>query len=224
MFKLKIVCGVGINDADYPINSSHYKDGKQVITWRCPFYERWAGMLKRCYSKKFQDSHPTYRGVLVCKEWLTFSNFKAWMERQDWEDNDLDKDLLFPDKKIYSPETCVFIPSYINTMFLENGATRGSFPIGVSLYKRNKKNPYQSRIRNETGKQIHIGFYDSAYRAHRAWQIKKVEYCNLLLSRYQKDHRYNPIVFNSLNKKISVIISDIKKEKETNTTLGGKNV
>ena len=76
-------------------------------------------MLQRCYSESHLVRQPTYKGCSVCEEWLTFSNFKSWMEQQDWEGKQLDKDLLVYKNKIYSPETCVFVSSVINSFFVE---------------------------------------------------------------------------------------------------------
>lgn len=104
------VIGVGINDADYDtcVNGSV-----------CPYYRKWADLLRRCYSKRFLEKRSSYKGCTVCKEWHTFSNFKRWMEKQDWEGKVLDKDLLSGDDKIYSPDTCVFLPSKINNFLSE---------------------------------------------------------------------------------------------------------
>ena len=76
----KPVFGVGVNDASYMTN---HKD-KDGIIKVCPYYRRWKNMLKRCYSSKCQDKNPTYLGCAVSNEWLTFSNFKLWMEGQEW--------------------------------------------------------------------------------------------------------------------------------------------
>lgn len=110
--KVKLVCGVGINDADYPVRiRSHIKqDGTFLDEWRCPFYTKWQKMLSRCYGKyNKSQKFNSYDQVEVCQEWLRFSNFKSWMEKQDWESKELDKDLLSGESKIYSPETCCFI-------------------------------------------------------------------------------------------------------------------
>ena len=109
----KLVCGVGINDADYAVQKLEtvgYADGKrkQRLVWVCPYYQTWIDMLKRCYSDKLQERQPTYKGCSVSEEWLTFSAFKVWMEKQDFERKQLDKDLLFEGNKVYSAETCVF--------------------------------------------------------------------------------------------------------------------
>ncbi len=98
------VCGIGINDADYKVLPR--VNGKQLI---CPYYQRWVSMIKRCYSEKTQERQPTYKGCTVCDEWLTFSNFKVWMEKQDWRGKQLDKDVIMSGNKVYSPDYCSFI-------------------------------------------------------------------------------------------------------------------
>ena len=47
----KLVCGVGINDADYVVTKQEtigYVDGKQKqkLIWRCPFYKTWTLHLR----------------------------------------------------------------------------------------------------------------------------------------------------------------------------------
>lgn len=79
MSKKRYVYGIAYNDADYSVYKREYVDGKIKIIWTCPFYRKWKNMLKRCYSKKELEKHPTYLECLVCSEWLTFSNFKRWM-------------------------------------------------------------------------------------------------------------------------------------------------
>lgn len=38
------------------------------------------------------------------------------MIKQDWADKQLDKDLINPNNKLYSPETCFFISGTLNRM------------------------------------------------------------------------------------------------------------
>lgn len=84
--KPKLVYGVGINDADYPTTQREKVNGEWKITWRCLYYDRWVSMLTRCYSSKCHEKQPTYKGCSVCDEWLTFSNFRKWMEQQTGRD------------------------------------------------------------------------------------------------------------------------------------------
>ena len=174
----KLVCGVGINDADYVVKKQEtigYVNGKrkQKLIWVCPFYRTWKGVLERCYSTKTQDNHPTYRGCTVSDEWLTFSVFKNWMEKQDWEDNQLDKDLLIEGNKVYSPETCVFVSGMVNNFTIDGGAARGECPIGVYWNKGEGK--FKSQCRNPfTKKQEHLGYFTCEQEAHQAWLKHKL--------------------------------------------------
>ena len=66
--KTKLVCGVGVNNADYvvQINESWYEDGKQRQrgVWVCPFYSKWRSMLIRCYSSRNMKLTPLTKAVL----------------------------------------------------------------------------------------------------------------------------------------------------------------
>ena len=41
--------------------------------------------------------------------------------------------------KIYSPDTCIFVPNRINCAFTKSNASRGKYPIGVSFDKKSNK-------------------------------------------------------------------------------------
>lgn len=122
----RLICGRGINDSNCRITRT--KQGKTI--WRCPYYVVWSSMLFRCYSAYELNRKPTYKDCHVCKEWLLFSNFKAWMEAQDWEGRQLDKDIL-GDGKLYSPGTCCFVPQWLNSLF-HPCTSKCGLPIGVS--------------------------------------------------------------------------------------------
>ena len=149
--KTKLIYGIGINDSDYKIQP--HIEGKQVI---CKYYQTWKGMLSRCYDFKTQAKRPTYIGCTVCDEWLTFSNFKRWMETQDWEGKCLDKDILVQRNKVYSPDTCIFVTDAINVLFTKRDAARGQYKLGVYFNRENGKFKSQCNI---NGKQKHLGYY-----------------------------------------------------------------
>lgn len=175
----KLVYGVGINDADYAtqkVETIGYVDGKrkQKMFWTCPVYRAWKAMLERCYSDKYQDRYPTYKGCSVSKEWLTFSNFRAWMEKQDFEGKQLDKDLLFEGNKVYSPETCVFVTGALNNFTIDRGLDRGEWLIGVCWHKPTEK--FRARCSNPfTKKRDHLGYFTCEQEAHQAWAKRKLE-------------------------------------------------
>lgn len=190
----KLVFGVGFNDADYSITKYEKIDGKNKLVWSCPYYIRWQGMLARCYYQKNLNRNSTYIGCSVATEWHKFSTFKAWMEQQDWQGKELDKDLLVAGNKIYSPETCLFIDSNINKFLTERTALRGSLPIGVSFHKTASK--YQAECRSVlTGKRTYLGLFDSIKDAHGAWLSFKLEQARVLASEQTNEVIANALIF-----------------------------
>ena len=111
----KLVYGVGINDSVEPISKKLKIDGKWKTVWTCPIYTCWSNMIQRCYSSDYHLKKPSYVGCVTTEEWIYFTNFRSWMEKQDWKDKELDKDLLFPGNKIYGPDTCCFLNSAVNS-------------------------------------------------------------------------------------------------------------
>jgi hypothetical protein len=155
------IYGIGINDANYVVKP--IVNGKREY---CPYYTRWADMIKRCYSDKFLRDVPSYIGCTVSSEWLTFSNFRAWMVKQDWEGNHLDKDIIVKGNKVYSADTCCFVTQEVNKLILDGHSRRGPNPQGVNLDKRD--NTYQASIRTY-GKQKTIGCFSTAKEASKAY-------------------------------------------------------
>lgn len=192
MSKKKLMCDVGINDADYTVMIQEivgYVDGKRKrkLIWACPFYMTWASLLKRCYSEKYQARWPTYIGCSVVEEWKTFSNFKYWMEKQDWQGKQLDKDLLHPGNKEYGPDACVFVSQMVNKFVIESDASRGEYPIGVCWHKG--VNKFKAQCCNPfNGKQEHLGLFTCPNEAHKAWLKRKQELA-ILLAAEQTDER-----------------------------------
>lgn len=182
---MKKLYGVGINDADY-LTREHLKiDGKWKVEWCCPYYRVWSNMLQRCYSETYHKKFPTYVGCTIAEEWKTFSNFKSWMEVQDWKDKQLDKDLLVEGNKGYGPNTCVFVTGAVNLFMTDCGATRGNLPIGVS---RNGGN-YMARCRNPfTKKREYLGTFSCPEGAYLAWKARKAEHA-ARLAEEQTDER-----------------------------------
>ena len=183
----KLVYGAGINDADY--NTQPYVGGKRVM---CKYYETWRNVLQRCYSSIYQAKEPTYIGCTVTEEWLTFSNFKAWMETQDYKDKQLDKDILVQGNKIYSPDTCIFVTKTINVLFTKRDASRGEYKLGVHFKKRYGK--YIARC-NVNGKSKHLGCYLTEEEAYLTYKIFKQEHIRTLALE-QSDERLKEAMLN----------------------------
>lgn len=211
-----LLYGVGINDADYPVTKYEYILGKHKQVWICPYYEVWRSMLQRCHSYKDKIKHPCYCSATVCEEWLSFSRFKAWMESQDWFGLQLDKDILSTGSKHYSPTTCAFVPREVNNAFIVNVQRRGSYPLGVCLYK--KYNNFRAQVNQGFGKgPKHLGYFDTAFEAHRAWQFGKIQILEELIDWYTKHPNYNVIIKLACERKITILKSEFSQHKETHT-------
>lgn len=114
---LKLIYGVGYNSAirkGIPV-----KDGEKIS--KC--YDAWRRMLQRCYDPQYKIDHPTYVGVVCCEDWKDYQNFAKWFyTASNFHDGfELDKDLLSQGNKLYSPETCCFLPTEINKTLSTKG-------------------------------------------------------------------------------------------------------
>ena len=98
-------------------------------------YSRWHSMLERCYDPKYHSVRETYKDCTVCEDWFNFCNFEVWFEDNYVKGYDLDKDLLVQGNRVYSPETCCFIPPKLNALIVEK--QKGD--CGTGVYKRRKK-------------------------------------------------------------------------------------
>lgn len=166
----KLVCEVGVNDL--PRGSCSDDKGNSL-----PFYKTWTSMLYRCFSEKKQEERPTYKDCTVCNEWLLLSNFKKWYDSQYKEEGwHLDKDILVPNNKVYSPTTCRFVPSNINNLLIGRGRSRGKHLIGVSWHKDRRKYQLSYGKSNVLQKRKELklkGRYTSEIEAHNAYRYIK---------------------------------------------------
>lgn len=80
---------------------------------------KWLHILERSYSKSWKKNHPQYNSTTCGRGFHCLQDFGQWYENNIYEVKmqvmDLDKDLLGKGNKIYSPETCCFLPRCINS-------------------------------------------------------------------------------------------------------------
>lgn len=132
-----MIYDVALNDVSLVV-----KDGVKM-----PSYAYWHSMIKRCYDPKEHRNYPTYIGCTVHEPWLKHSNFKEWFECQDWVGKQLDKDLLKPGNKHYSPDTCIFLRPIVNGFLTERSRFKSEYGTGISKlpsgnYRAVCNNPY----------------------------------------------------------------------------------
>ena len=167
-------------------------------------YDTWKAMLQRCYSEKEHERHPTYIGCEVYEGWHNFQNFAKCYKDNYYEVGNekmcLDKDILFKGNKIYSPDTCIFVPETINKLFIKNDKNRGESVIGATLCKNGKYQAQCNIINPETGKskQEYLGLYDSqekafqVYKYHKERNIKQIaDYYKIHIPQKLYDAMYN---------------------------------
>lgn len=184
-FKKNLVFGIGINDIDVPISTN----GK-----RHKWYSVWQMMLGRCYIDKYNDRFPKYKDCYVCDDWLKLSGFKKWFDDNYIVGYSLDKDILIKWNKIYSPETCCFVPPEINNLITKHDSQRGNLPVGVSI---NANNTYSVSVKFY-GKTKYFGRYKTAMEAFMVYKIKKEEHIKDVATKYFSECKINEKVFNAL--------------------------
>lgn len=132
-------------------------------------YSAWSSMLTRCYNKRAKKRDSSYINCKVCEEWHNFQVFAQWYE-ENWKPHmegwHLDKDILFKGNKVYSPETCCFVPASINGLFIKKDFDRGLYPIGVTF--RKNRNSFLASLGKLT-----IGYFKTPEQAFQAYKTVK---------------------------------------------------
>jgi hypothetical protein len=155
----------------------------------------WLNMLKRCYCEKAVAASLTYSGCEVDERWHDFQNFGDWAVRQTGIDDGwhLDKDLLTKGNKIYSPDTCIFIPHKINSLIISCKRTRGNNPIGV--YWDEDRGLYQAYL-TARKKRVHLGRWPTAEQAFNAYKIAKEAHIKEIAKEWRD--KIDPRAYNAL--------------------------
>lgn len=182
--KCKSIHGLGINDIQAKNN--------------CEFYRTWKRVLERTISPMRDVYYPSYIGVAVSEDWLRLSSFKMWMEAQPHSGMEIDKDILKLGSKIYSPETCLFVPSRINLLLGTSDGKRGTYQLGVCLHNKGR-NRFIARCGGE-----YLGLFSHPLEAHKAWQNRKVGQIMEAIEWWENDpvvkHTFNPMAAKNLSK------------------------
>lgn len=159
------------------------ENGEQIKS-----YIMWRGILERCYSERNKKIRPTYNDCSVCEEWHNYQNFAKWYEENYYEIHNqkmhLDKDILIKGNKIYSPNTCVFVPDRINVLFTKRQNCRGEYPIGVHMCKRDKALISSCSV---DGENKHLGYFplNKPFQAFYTYKIFKEQYIKQIADEYK---------------------------------------
>ena len=159
------VFGIGISGAKYPIRVNGVETKEYVL---------WKDMLRRCYSDAFKKKHPTYIDCKCSENFNSYEYFYEWCQNQvgfgnkGWQ---LDKDLLVKGNKVYSENTCVFIPKEINILLTKRTASRGEYLIGVYWHKQGKA--FATKVGKSKGKREYLGLFKTEIEAFNAYKQAK---------------------------------------------------
>ena len=154
-------------------------------------YRYWHSMIKRVYDPIEHNRYPNYIGCSVCEEWHDLQNFGKWYEDNYYEINGelmcLDKDILNKGNKIYSPETCIFVPNRINVLFTNCKKARGKYPLGVIKTKDGKYRARCSVYYKEANKSKNIGLgrFNTPEEAFYAYKEFKEQYIKEVADEYK---------------------------------------
>jgi hypothetical protein len=218
----KMVYSVGINDAEYEVYIYDRSTTPVKQIWVCPYYSRWNTMLKRAYSEKYKATNTSYAAVTVCDEWLRFSSFRAWMEKQDWQGKELDKDAIVPGNNLYHPYFCCFVPPYLNKNLRFLGRKGKELPLGVSKVQKPASmlneltNGYVSRVSTIDGKSLNTR-HPTAVSAHKAWQWSKAEQLEIMLNMYSLESCFDTRVAAGILSRIWKLRLEFSSNIETET-------
>lgn len=185
----RLVQGKGINDYAGPvkINNKHIRA-----------YKDWTNVLIRCYNERVLKKFPTYRGCSMSDDWLHFSKFKEWHDANYIEGYELDKDILVKGNRVYSAETCCYIPTHLNLMLSPHKRQRGDMPIGVTnKYADRDWKCYVAQIR-VNDKQLYIGMYPTKEEAFYAYKQKKEQVIKDMATSLFADGKIDKRVYDAL--------------------------
>lgn len=152
-------------------------------------YHEWVAMIDRCYNEKCSH-YENYKDCYVHNDWLIFENFEKWFNENYYKipgyRMNIDKDILVKGNKIYSPKTCVVVPSILNIQFVRN-IKRRNLALGV-VYTENKKR-YEAYYYRGEGKnhiRVNLGRYDSVEEAFYKYKEAKENYLKELADRFKE--------------------------------------
>lgn len=206
----KKVQGGWINDSDTNVTMTEKVGDRYIEIWRCPIYEKWKSIRARC-SPRHISRRLTYARVSCDEDWKIFSKFKSWMLEYtgkigvDHYSNEfralcLDKDMINPEAKRYSPENCCLVTSSTNNFFVKSDKSRNRLPIGVC--ENTAYGNYTAQCRSYavycgSGSKF-LGNFSDVMLAHAAWQSAKIE-AGKVLATLQIDPRARDAILRAVS-------------------------
>ena len=94
----------------------------------------WCGMIDRVYNEEKRSKYETYSDCIICDEWQNYQIFREWYDKEFYqvgtERMHIDKDILYKNNRVYSPQTCLLVPQRINMLFMHK-PNKYNLPNGI---------------------------------------------------------------------------------------------
>lgn len=130
-------------------------------------YQTWKSMKARCFSNKKSEKYYKGKGIMICKQWSSFSEFYKDMGDKPTEKHSIDR---IDSDKGYCPHNCRWATKHVQAANREFKDRK--LPTGVR--KQSSCNRYYSAIRHN-GVYYYIGSFRTPEEAHDAYLQKKIE-------------------------------------------------
>lgn len=160
----------------------HTKTGAH---WSKVAYVHWSNMIRRVYDKTYTNRRPNYKNCGVSDGFKHYNYFEEWCSKKVGFGNEgwhLDKDILVKGNKVYSEDTCCFVPPEINTLFTHVKVNKGDYPVGVNSNKKGDK--FYARVRAH-GARKHLGLYDTPEEAFHVYKEAKEGYIKEVANKWR---------------------------------------
>lgn len=156
-------------------------------------YSTWFKLMDRGNSLNTKKRQPTYKDVRVCEEWYNYQNFAKWFGENYVEGWFLDKDILCPECKEYSPDNCVFVPREINNLLVSYRNKKSNLPLGV-----NRNHNKYSAVINKWSKKVYLGSFKTPEEAFERYRIVKESYIKEVADKWKSkiDNRVYEAMYN----------------------------
>lgn len=151
-------------------------------------YVLWKGMLARCYDDNIKQKYPSYDLSGVVENFKHFEKFINWCSEQigygaideKGRKFNLDKDILVKGNKLYSEDTCCFVPHEINAVLTHRKKVKSKYPIGVSFNK--SKGKFEAYCCSMTTR--YLGTYLTPEEAFEAYKRAKENHIQYLANKW----------------------------------------
>jgi hypothetical protein len=184
----KLIYGVGVNDVMIP-------EFTKTRTWRT-----WTGIIRRTDMRdpKWLENKPSYQDCTLDSRWYKLSAFKEWIEQwEDFENKEVDKDILIAGNKLYGPDTCLMVRPIVNKWFMPNPNSSSNLPRGVTKSKKGCIKPYRSQINTISGKKIALGYFLTIEEASAAYELARKNEIQILIET-ETDPKVKQAMINSI--------------------------